>query len=77
VEVMNGCSENDITAYENWDDLSSDDMDSGIYRWAVLLHLLLLLFVDLFFLLDDDDDDDDVYLNKLQTKGVKKSILYM
>jgi hypothetical protein len=23
------------------------------------------------------DDDDDVYLNKLQTKGVKKSILYM
>jgi hypothetical protein len=22
-------------------------------------------------------DDDDVYLNKLQTKGVKKSILYM
>jgi hypothetical protein len=24
-----------------------------------------------------DDDDDDVYLNKLQTKGVKKSILYM
>jgi hypothetical protein len=26
---------------------------------------------------DDDDDDDDVYLNKLQTKGVKKSILYM
>jgi hypothetical protein len=26
---MNGCSENDITAYENWDDLSSDDMDSG------------------------------------------------
>jgi hypothetical protein len=26
---------------------------------------------------DDDDDDDDVYLDKLQTKGVKKSILYM
>jgi hypothetical protein len=25
----------------------------------------------------DDDDDDDVYLNKLQTKGVKESILYM
>jgi hypothetical protein len=24
-----------------------------------------------------NDDDDDVYLNKLQTKGVKKSILYM
>jgi hypothetical protein len=24
---------------------------------------------------DDDDDDDDVYLNKLQTKGVQKSIL--
>jgi hypothetical protein len=24
----------------------------------------------------NDDDDDDVYLNKLQTKGVKKSILY-
>jgi hypothetical protein len=24
-----------------------------------------------------DDDDDDVYLDKLQTKGVKKSILYM
>jgi hypothetical protein len=23
------------------------------------------------------DDDDDVYLNKLQTKGVKKSILYI
>jgi hypothetical protein len=23
------------------------------------------------------DDDDDVYLNKLQTSGVKKSILYM
>jgi hypothetical protein len=23
------------------------------------------------------DDDDDVYLNKLQTKGVKKCILYM
>jgi hypothetical protein len=30
VGVMNGCSENDITAYENWDDLSSDDMDSGV-----------------------------------------------
>jgi hypothetical protein len=26
---------------------------------------------------DDDDDDDDVYLDKLQTNGVKKSILYM
>jgi nitrogen fixation-related uncharacterized protein len=26
---------------------------------------------------DDDDDDDDVYLDKLQTRGVKKSILYM
>jgi hypothetical protein len=26
---------------------------------------------------DDDDDDDDVYLNKLHTNGVKKSILYM
>jgi hypothetical protein len=25
---------------------------------------------------DRFDDDDDVYLNKLQTKGVKKSILY-
>jgi hypothetical protein len=24
-----------------------------------------------------DDDNDDVYLNKLQTKGVKKHILYM
>jgi hypothetical protein len=24
-----------------------------------------------------DDDDDDVYLDKLQTRGVKKSILYM
>jgi hypothetical protein len=24
-----------------------------------------------------DTDDDDVYLDKLQTKGVKKSILYM
>jgi hypothetical protein len=23
------------------------------------------------------DNDDDVYLDKLQTKGVKKSILYM
>jgi hypothetical protein len=23
------------------------------------------------------DDDDDVYLDKLQTRGVKKSILYM
>jgi hypothetical protein len=23
------------------------------------------------------DDDDDIYLDKLQTKGVKKSILYM
>jgi hypothetical protein len=23
----------------------------------------------------DDDDDDDVYLDKLQTRGVKKSIL--
>jgi hypothetical protein len=23
------------------------------------------------------DDDDDVYLDKLQTKGVKKYILYM
>jgi hypothetical protein len=22
-------------------------------------------------------DDDDVYLDKLQTKGVKKSVLYM
>jgi hypothetical protein len=27
--------------------------------------------------LNNDDDDDDVYLDKLQTKGVKKSILYM
>jgi hypothetical protein len=26
---------------------------------------------------DDDDDDDDVYLDKLQTRGVKKSILYI
>jgi hypothetical protein len=26
---------------------------------------------------DDNDDDDDVYLDKLQTRGVKKSILYM
>jgi hypothetical protein len=25
--------------------------------------------------LDDDDDDDDVYLDKLQTRDVKKSIL--
>jgi hypothetical protein len=25
----------------------------------------------------DDDDDDGVFLNKLQMKGVKKSILYM
>jgi hypothetical protein len=24
-----------------------------------------------------NDDDDDVYLDKLQTRGVKKSILYM
>jgi hypothetical protein len=24
-----------------------------------------------------DDDDDDVYLDKLQTRGVKKSIHYM
>jgi hypothetical protein len=24
-----------------------------------------------------EDDDDDVYLDKLQTRGVKKSILYM
>jgi hypothetical protein len=24
-----------------------------------------------------DDDDDDVYLEKLQTRGVKKPILYM
>jgi hypothetical protein len=23
------------------------------------------------------DDDDDVYLDKLQTRGVQKSILYM
>jgi hypothetical protein len=23
------------------------------------------------------DDDDDVYLDELQTRGVKKSILYM
>jgi hypothetical protein len=23
------------------------------------------------------DDDDDVYLDKLQTRGVEKSILYM
>jgi hypothetical protein len=23
-----------------------------------------------------DDDDDDVYLDKLQTRGVKRSILY-
>jgi hypothetical protein len=26
---------------------------------------------------DDDDHDDHVYLDKLQTRGVKKSILYM
>jgi hypothetical protein len=26
---------------------------------------------------DDDDDDDDVYLDKLQTGGIKKSILYL
>jgi hypothetical protein len=26
---------------------------------------------------DDVDDDDDVYLDKLQTRGVEKSILYM
>jgi hypothetical protein len=25
--------------------------------------------------LGDDDDDNDVYLNKLQTKGVKKSMV--
>jgi hypothetical protein len=24
-----------------------------------------------------DGDDDDVYLDKLQTRGVKKSVLYM
>jgi hypothetical protein len=24
-----------------------------------------------------DDDDDDVYLDKLQTRGIKKSLLYM
>jgi hypothetical protein len=24
-----------------------------------------------------DNDDDDVYLNKLQTRDVKKSLLYM
>jgi hypothetical protein len=24
-----------------------------------------------------NDDDDDVYLDKLKTRGVKKSILYM
>jgi hypothetical protein len=28
-------------------------------------------------LCDDDDDDDDVYVDELQTRGVKKSILYM
>jgi hypothetical protein len=27
--------------------------------------------------LNADDDDDDVYLDKSQTRGVKKSILYM
>jgi hypothetical protein len=26
---------------------------------------------------NSSDDDDDVYLDKLQTRGVKKSILYM
>jgi hypothetical protein len=26
---------------------------------------------------DDDDDDDDAYLKKLQTKVVKKFILYI
>jgi hypothetical protein len=29
--------------------------------------------VDFFF----PSDDDDVYLDKLQTRGLKKSILYM
>jgi hypothetical protein len=30
-----------------------------------------------FILLLMSDDDDDVYLDELQTRGVKKSILYM
>jgi hypothetical protein len=41
------------------------------------------IFISLFgggflvFIVPDDDDDDDVYLDKLQTRGVKESILYV
>jgi hypothetical protein len=35
------------------------------------------MIVAVFVVSDNDDDDDDVYLDKLQTRGVKKSILYM
>jgi hypothetical protein len=33
--------------------------------------------VRVYMYLNQQYDDDDVYLDKLQTKGVKKSILYM
>jgi len=44
----------------------------GIYSFFILLALQrVVVGVGGWF------DDDDVYLDKLQTKGVKKSILYM
>ena len=41
------------------------------------IYIYINIYVYIYLYDDDDDDDDDVHLNKLQTKGVKKSILYM
>jgi len=50
------------------------------FTWHKLLlgsKLVLDLFLTNFKRKRLIDDDDDVYLDKLQTRGVKKSILYM
>ncbi len=46
---------------------------SSVY--SLNIHMYIYKYVSLMILYAYDDDD--VYLNKLQTKGVKKSILYM
>jgi hypothetical protein len=52
----------------------------AIFTWHKSLlgsKLVLDLFLTNFKRKRLIDDDDDVYLDKLQTRGVKKSILYM
>jgi hypothetical protein len=41
------------------------------------MYVLCISEVIAYACIDKQVDDDDVYLDKLQTRGVKKSILYM